>query len=596
MAIQNPNLDVSQLDFQEIKNGLRNYLKGTGTFQNYDFEGTNLSALIDVLAYNTYINSHYLQMVGSEMFLDTATLRDSIISHCKSLNYVPRSKISAVANVDITFTATANVDTFTLPKGTKFTTSVQSNTYTFTTDQSYILQKVGGQFTANNILIYEGDYYSETYVVNTQISDQRFVISNANVDTRSITVNITESNTDSTNSDFLKAENLYGLDANSEKFFLQAAENLKYEVVFGDGNLGKSLKNGNIVNVMYRMSRGAEPNSANVFTGTIGGAANVAVTTRVAAAAGADRENITSIKFNAPRHFASQERAVTVSDYKALLKTNFPEIDTLAVFGGQDQSPPQYGKVFVSIKPIAGTVLSNSRKTAIIQYLRDVKMLSITPEIIDPEYLYIKIDTEVKYNSNDTTKSINDISTLVRNAIQSYKVVNIAEFDSKLRGSKLIAAIDSADASIISNETTIKGVKYVVPLLNTNQTFSVSFGNRLKKEDVLYVHPAGHSPVIQSTAFTYEGQTAFFKDDGNGTIYIYALSGEGAETKLDSNAGTVDYTTGIVSINNLLISGFNGDQIKIIAELETLDVDSSLNTIIDIRNEDISIDVTPVTE
>ena len=605
-------LSASELDFDRLKTNLRKFLEGQEQFKDYDFEGSNLSALLDVLTYNTHLNALYLNFIGSEMFLDTSTLRESIVSHAKELNYIPQSKLSASANVTfIVNTATSNAATIpttvTIPKFFEITTTVGDNNYIFTTTDDVVISSVTEgsdgifRFIANNISVFEGNIRTEVFQANvtSETASAIFKLSSANVDTRSIEVVVQNSNTDTTNATFLKAESLLGLDSTSESFFLQGAEEFKYEIAFGNGVTGKALQNGNLVKVTYRDCSADEPNNANTFsTSSLVNGYTTTLTVNEKATSGADEESIDSIKFNAPRAFATQGRAVTITDYKTLVTGEFPQYSIVNVYGGDEQTPtPLFGKAIVVVKPTTGTVLTQTEKDNIENFLKPRTPLSIDPIVLDAEFLFVEVTSAVTFNSENTTKDTNQIVSDVRNAITTFNTNNLGNFGSILRFSKFTTAIDAADTSIIGNETTLRAVRRITP--NASNTFvsqAISFNNPLLTADVLFELPAGHESIVESSGFTYNSVAdCKFVDNGLGTMQIVKDEATGRSVKLGT-AGTVDYTTGIVSINEFTVNSYLGTSLRFFGRLENKDVVSDKNIILEVSDEDIIVTATGITE
>jgi len=419
----NSSITLSQLDFNEYKNSLKMYLTEQDEFKDYDFEGSNLSVLLDVLAYNTYQNAFYLNMIGSEMFLDSARLRDSVVSHAKELNYLPRSFTSAIAKIQLKITPTdSNKNSIVIPKGTAFISRVDDFTYTFSTSENVVItNKVNGSFQSDTITIYEGNYLSDTSVINYS-SPLIYRISNRNVDISSVTVTILEDN-GSVTQEYTRATSLFGHDENSKVFFLQPAIGDSYEVVFGDGVVGRKPKNNSIVIIEYRVSNGELPNGAFRFINAarIDSESDIVITTVSAAADGAVAEDLNSIKFNAPRAFTTQERAVTAEDYENLLKANYPEINAVIAYGGEDATPPQYGRIFVSVDLTDVDGLPKIKEDEYKRFLRSRSSVAMEPLFITPDYTYLKIDSTVRYNINRTGLNPEDLRTYSKLCINKSK-------------------------------------------------------------------------------------------------------------------------------------------------------------------------------
>lgn len=595
----NSSIILTQLDFTEYKNSLKAYLKEQDEFKDYDFEGSNLSVMLDILAYNTYQNAFYLNMVSNEMFLDSAKLRDSVISHAKELNYLPRSFTSAKAQIQLRITPTdPNKNSIVIPKGTQFISRVDDFSYTFTTSENLVVtNKANGAFVSDTITIYEGNYLSDTYVVN-YTNPLVYKINNKNVDISSVAVTVLEDN-GSVTQEYSRATSLFGHNESSKVFFLQPGIGDTYEIVFGDGVVGRKPKNNSIVIVEYRISNGELPNGAFRFinSGRIDNEPDVVITTVSAAADGAVAEDLNSIKFNAPRAFTTQERAVTAEDYENILKANFPEINAVTAYGGEDATPPQYGRIFVSVDLTDVDGLPKTKEDEYKRFLRSRSSVAMEPLFISPDYTYLKVDSIVKYNINRTGLNPEDIRTYIIDSILNYASENLNSFSKTFRYSKLVQALDATDSSIISNETDINLVKYLTPTLNTALNLTIDFKSPLTQEIPLLgdEHPIVDVHGITSTAFTYNGiQNCVLEDNGDGLVRI--VTPVGANHKKIVDIGTVDYDTGVVRLNNFNIQNYTGTSLKIYAEPRSRDVTSIQNVILNIVESDINITVEQIRE
>jgi len=595
----NSGIAIAELDFDTVKTNLKTFLEGQAQFQDYDFAGSNLNVLLDVLAYNTYYNNFYLNMLASEMFLDTALIRDSIISHAKELNYLPRSSRGAEATINIEITPSDTPASINIPKGTEFTTVVESNTYTFATTESHIITAdVNGDYIANNIIIREGDAIEEFFAVTSNTS-QRFVLSNKDIDTRSITVKVRESNTSITNTTYSYATSLFGLGANSAIFFLQPAEKEKYEVVFGNDIAGKRPVSGNLVEVYYQVCNREESNQASAFSSasSIQGYSNVAITTVSRARGGAAPESIADIKFNAPRNVQVQERAVTKNDYKILLQQRFPEIEAITVFGGEDQDPPQYGRVVVSVDLENADGIPNITKQQYKEFIDQRTPVSIESVIIDPEFSYIEVSSHIHYNVNSTNATPSDIKSSVLSSIETFANNTLQDFEKTLRYSKLVSAIDGADSSILSNETNVRIYKNFIPTLNTATDAVLNYQNKLKQGPKLNTttRVSTYVAAIQSEAFTFGSSPGFFIDNGDGLLQIVTSIGD-AFSILDPDVGTVDYNTGKVTIKAAVIAAYTGSGIKVYARPYEQEIAAKLNTILRLESVDATLTIAQARE
>ena len=563
-------LDVSELSFDGIKNNLKTFMKSKTQFKDYDFEGSNLNSLLDVLSYNTYMNAFYLNMIGSEMFLDSSQLRNSVVSHAKELNYIPRSRTSARARVIFSINTGADApDNVVIPENYTLRSVVDGINMDFTTNEQITINRTDGEYVSDPVYIYEGKIVYEFFTVDGSV---RYTLSSLNIDTNSIQVTVINSASDSSNSVYTKADTLYGLNSNSQIYFVQGYSNDQYEIVFGDGISGKVLTNGNIVKVKYRSTNGELGNKVVYFapTSKVGDASTypVTVTTNISAADGSERETIESMKLNAPRHFAAQNRAVTKDDYTTLIIEKYPQIKTVNVYGGENADPPQYGKVIISMIPYGNfPVVSTELKTDIIAYLRS-KSITTEPVIKDPEYMYIEIQSIISYNPSLTTKSTQSLKSDVLNQIKSYEATYLNDFGNDLRKSKLSSMIDSADASIVSNQTTLRAVYIITPRKGTQQRINFSFSNPLSRP-LRAPYIINEIECVRSTPFDYfkdgvyynattsQGQVTL-SDDGNGKIRLYYIERREDTTTgivsivqqiLESDIGTVNYITGELSFD-----------------------------------------------
>jgi hypothetical protein len=540
-------LSVSELSFDGIKSNLKTFLKSKTQFQDYDFEGSNLSALLDILSYNTYMNSFYLNMIGSEMFLDSARIKQSVVSHAKELNYLPRSRTSAKAQVRFNInTGTSSPPYVIVPEDYTVRTVVDGVNYSFSTDQDIIINNNGGYYVSDPVYVYEGKIVTEYFTV---ANNSSFVLSSNNVDTNSIKVTVINSSTDSTNSVFSRVYTLSGLTPTSKVFFVDGAVTDQYAVSFGDGVFGKSLTNGNIIKVKYRSTNGESANKASSFTATtsIDGLYSVTVSTNAVAIDGSEREDIESIRLNAPKYFATQGRAVTAEDYSTLLLQKFPQIKTVNVYGGEDVDPPQFGKVIINAIPYGDTpIISSDLKSEIISYLTG-KSITTEPVIIDPEYIFVEIVSDVRFDPSLTTKSTQQLKSEVLGKIIDYDNNHLNNFGDDLRKSKLLSTIDSADTAIVSNQTTLRAIYKITPTRTITNRYSFSFGNQILRP-VQVAYTDSESEAVVSNSFTYykDGVSydAKISDDGVGNLRIYYLSSNSVKVILQKNIGSVNYNTG----------------------------------------------------
>lgn len=593
----NGSINLVNLDFDSLKQSFKSYLSSQTTFKDYDLEGSNLAVLLDVMAYNSYLNTFYMNMVASEMFLDTAQLRQSVISHAKDLNYVPRSFRSAHAVVDISITPSnpTGITTVIIPRGATFTSKNGSNTYTFTVNDNYVITgSQNGVFTAANVTIYEGSLVTDTFIYNAAAASQRFLMTNPTIDTSSLRVYVTEDN-GTTTLTYKQANSFIGVTSSTPAFFIQAAESDLYEVVFGNGDQGRVPKHGAVIQAVYRVGNGELPNGCAVFSSddAIDGHTNVKVITVQDAIGGAVHETTEMIRKNAPRYYQTQERAITAKDYKTLLQLAFPEISAVHVFGGEEANPPRYGKVIVSVD-VAGTdgVLqgqTDQYKT----YLKERCPLTIDPIFIDPEYINVEVYSNITYNQNTIGVSELELIAAAKTQIRVYNEQNLNNFDTTLRYSRLIEKIDSTDQSIIGNSTQVVAYKDLNPVLNSSEPFVVQFLNKLAVLNSAYVHPYVDNHAISSTYFTYNGAQCKVEDDGYGVLRIVSTAMENQDYVFVANIGTVNYDTGEVTFSSgLNVSAYEGSSIRLRAVTDSKDISSSQNNIIRIKDADIYVSAT----
>lgn len=579
-------LSTSELDYNTYKNNLKNFLKNQTAFRDYNFEASNMSVLLDLLAYNTYQNAFYLNMVGNEAFLDTALLSESVVSHSKALNYTPRSRVSAQATLAITITPPGPTypSTITIPKGYYVTTTSNNTTYLFTTDQSYIVRNNGGTYTSDPIVFYEGRNVTETFPV---VTGKRYIISSANVDISSITVNVQNSQTDTANTNYTRAYNLYGLAPTDTVFFVQGYGAAQYEVVFGNDITGKAVNVGNIVKIKYRETSGEEANYLSRFTPLSGIETynSVVASTTSASSGGAERENIDSIKFNAPRHFAAQDRAITKNDFLVLIKANFPSIQSIAIFGGETLEEKQYGRVAIATKPFNAEITPDATKNAIAAFLSTRTTISIEPIFLDPDYFYVGVTSIVNYDPTATDLSVNDIETLVRNKVQDYNDQQLSNFNTDFRFSKLVASIDSVDESVVSNETKVTMIKKIAPVYNNPESFTINYANKLDSSN----EPCVFTDYFY-TPYT-DGNTYYARiiDDAAGKLKLVTNNDQ---TLLTSDVGTVDYTTGKIVIDTIThVNPVTVSTINVNARTVEADIIISQQQIIQIDQSDVAVTV-----
>lgn len=583
---------VSELGFDAIKTALKNYLRSQSTFADFNFEGSTFNILLDILAYNTHYQTFYLNMVGSEMFLDSALLRNNVVARAREKGYTPTSAQGASASIRLQITPTNNqISTVTVPSGVHFTVPVSNRTLTFVTPEATTISRDANGDFISTVTITEGLPLTHRFSVSG--GNTTFTIPNEKVDTRSLLVRVQTSNTDTTNSTYTKAEAINEIGANSKVYFLEEGDNSRYRISFGDNVLGKKPIDGNLVIVDYRVCSGPLGNGANNFTfafGSIDGHSNVSFTLVSAASGGVNQESIDSIKFNAPKFFSRQDRGVTKTDYERMIKAQFPDLQAVTVWGGEDNDPPRYGRVFIAAKPAIGTVLPNVKKDEIVEFLNTRNVVSIDPIVEDAEFLYIEIDSTVTYNPNLTTLSEGALKSRIQTAIVNWFSTNISDFGEKFRGSKLIQHINNVNAAILGNDTTFRMQMRFTPTTGTNQRVELKFNNAFKDQDVSHEVHVGHVPtVFTQTNFTFNGFESLFKDNGSGGVFIYRETTSGLVT-LQSDSGSVDYTTGTFVLDSFNPSAVtNNGIIKVSAIPKSINITPVRNQLIQVDTADISI-------
>ena len=578
-------IEITDLDFDAVKSNFKSFLSQQTQFTDYNFEGSGMSVLMDLLAYNTHYLAFHANMLANEMFIDTALTRSAAVSHAKSLGYTPSSPKASNTTVDVTVKGVPiSQKTLVMAAGTIFTTSVDDVSYKFVTIGDHTATSDTGTFVFTGVNIYEGTRIRYTYTVDSQNLEQQFVIPSNKVDTGTIIVSVQTSASDVTTEVYTLNTDYATLDSTSLKYFLQEVEDGKFEIYFGDGITGKKPIDGNIVILDYVVTNGTVADGATSFTpaSSVGGYSDVTALATASAAGGGDAESVDSIKFNAPLKYAAQGRAVTPDDYKAIVPSVYTNIKSIQCWGGEDNDPPIYGKVYIAIRPNTGTSLTTTTKNQISTNLKKYNVASIVPEIVDPEILYIVMGVTAKYNSTVTEKAKSDIKALVETTISSFNTNNLQKFDSVFRHSNLLRQIDETDTSILSSTATMKLKRIVTPTLQAITKYTISFNNAV-------YHPALNwaQTVVESTGFYLSGNTneQFIDDDGNGNIRTFYLLGGTTKTITNAEAGTINYSTGEVVLTSFNItSATNADgSIDV-----TVKPDS--NDVIPVRQQVIEID------
>ena len=599
MATNEKRLRVTELDFDNIKDNLKVFLKSQSQFKDYDFEGSGMNILLDVLAYNTHYLGFNANMLANEMFLDSASLRSSVVSHAKTLGYETISARAPVATVNVSLNTTAN--TKTMSAGTAFTTSVDGTDYQFVTIADVTASNTGTAVPFDGVKVYEGSYITTKYTADYTDVEQKFLLRDANADTSTLTVKVQTSASDTTTTTYTKATDITQLSADSTVYYLQETDSGLFEVYFGDGTVSKSLSDGNIVILQYVVTNKSEANGASSFTSpsSIDGITAVTTTTVASAAGGADPETISSIKLNAPLDYAAQGRAVTVDDYKTYTKKLFANTQAVSVWGGEDgsfdtstgvSSNPEYGKVFISIKSTTGENLTTEQKNNLVTAFAPFKVASVTPVIVDPETTFIILNTNFQYDSTSTTSTKDELASLVNTTISNYNTTDLQDFNNVFRHSKLLRLIDETDTAILNNTTTVTMGKFFTPV-SGESSYNINFNNAFFNPHS--GHNADAGGVIASTGFYLDNDTTteyFFDDDGSGNLRIYSVSTAGVRTYLNSTAGTVDYVNGTISIGTLNITAVSNVDGASSTKIRVTVIPKS-NDVVPVRNQLLEIDL-----
>jgi len=583
-------LEISELDFDDVKANLKLFLNQQTEFQDYDFEGSGMAILLDLLAYNTHYLGFNANMLANEMFIDSADIRASLVSLAKQVGYTPTSVRAPTASLNVTVNDATSA-TLTITEGTKFQTTVDGTTYDFVVREDTTISPTAGVYTFSNLDITEGSLTTFQYTADSADADQRFIIPSEFVDTSTLTVNVQTSSSDTSSTTYTLATGYRELTSTSTNYFLQEVEDGKFEVYFGDGVTGKALTDGNIVILQYVVTNVEAANGASSFTlsGTIGGFSDVSITTSSNAANGAIAETKESIRFNAPKQYTAQDRAVTIEDYKSLTKSVYANTQSVSAWGGEDHSTPIYGRVYISIKAKSGTNLTTATKDSIVASLKNYAIGSVTPVIIDPETTSLLLTSTVKYDKSKTTLTATQLKTNINTILTTYDTDTLNQFDGVFRYSKVSNLIDDTDTSILSNITTLKLRKSFTPTIGSSTLYTISYNNAFYNPHSEHNKTAGG--IVSSTGFKIDGNDneMWLDDDGSGNIRLYYLSGS---TRVYSNStqGTIDYSTGKIvlsSLNVASISNIRGSS----STLVEITVQPSSNDIVPVRNQVLDIDV-----
>ena len=600
MATNESRLRVTELDFDNIKNNLKFFLKGQDKFKDYDFEGSGMSILLDTLAYNTHYMAFNANMVANEMFLDSSSLRSSAVSHAKMLGYEVTSARAPKATINVNLQTTDA--TKTMSAGTAFTATVDGTNYQFVTISDVTRANSGNSVNFDSVEIYEGTYIISKNVVDSSNVDQKFILTDPRADTSTLTVKVQTSTSDTSTTTYTKADDITQLSATSTVYYLQEVERGRFEVYFGDGVISKALEDGNIVQLQYVVTNKGVANGVSSFTPptSIDGATSIVVTTVSSAIGGAEQESVNSIKLKAPLNYSAQGRAVTTSDYEVYVKKLFANTQAVSVWGGEDgsydsstgvSSTPEYGKVFISVKSTTGVDLTSTQKDNLVKGLAPYKVASVTPVIVDAETTELILGVTFNFDSSSTTSTGTELASLVNTTLQNYNTSDLQSFNRPFRHSKVLRLIDETDTAILNNTTTVTIAKKFSPTLSTATSYNINFNNRFYNPVSGYNATGGG--IVSSTGFYMNSVTTieyFFDDDGSGNLRIYYLVGN-TRTYTNSTAGTVDYTTGLIKINSMVITGVGNVDDTTSSQIRITALPNS-NDIVPVRNQILEIDFT----
>ena len=600
MAINTKRLNVTEFDFDEVKNNLKVFLSGQTEFTDYDFEGSGMNALLDVLAYNTHYLGFNANMLANEMFLDSASLRSSVVSHAKTLGYIPNSARAAVATVNVTLNTTS-ITSATLPAGTVFNSTVNGTDFQFVTSDSAASTNTGSGIPFLSVNLYEGTFVTTRYTVDSTDADQRFLVPNRRADTSTLKVTVQNSSSDSTTTTFTQATDITQVTAASDVYFLQEVENGKFEVYFGDGVIGASLDDGNIIILTYVVSNTTDANGASLFKNatTIANISDISVEVLDVANGGSEPETITSIKYNAPLDYAAQGRCVTAEDFKVYALKLYANAQSVQVFGGESGSfdsslgvvsTAEYGKVFISIVATTGLNLTASEKKQLVTDLRKYTVASITPVIVNPEITFLILDIKFKYDSSKTTLATSQLQAEVVSAITTYNTDNLEKFEGVFRHSKVTRLVDDANTSILNNTTNVTLGKLFTPTTTAVTSYYIYFNN------ALYNPHSGHNSaaggILSTTGFFISGDTTnehFLDDNGSGIVRLYYVLA-GNKVYVDSTAGTINYTTGAVFIESLHVTTISDVDGETSTQIRITVIPNSKD-IVPVRNQVLELDL-----
>jgi hypothetical protein len=580
----NTYLQVTELDFDGIRSNLKTYLSSQTEFTDYDFEGSAMATLLDVLAYNTHYNAYYLNMVANEMFLDTAQQRDSVVSRAKELGYTPVSSIGASSVIKLKFDGLpSGTSQIILPKNSKFTTTLDDVTYTYVTPKAETIDADTLGVFEKNITIKEGEPLSFSWTVAS--NPTKYIIPNANVDTSSITVRVQESSTDTTTTEFLEATNITQVFETSPIFFIEESADEKYEIVFGSGSLGKSLKAGNIVTVEYLVNNGEATNGASKFSVdsiNIGLSYSSATITSVESVAtgGRGQETVSSIKFSAPRNYQTQNRAVVAEDYERILLSENSDLQSVIAFGGEEAVPAKNGKVIIAVKPFNEKFTTKDRKDQIKTSIKQRTPLAVDPEIVDGQYTYILPSITSYYDLTRSSLTAAAVESNIKDEIENYATNNLERFGNKFRYSRFVRSLDNTSGGyILNNDASIRMEKRITPNVDNAESVNLYFNNAIRKG------------TLVSSQFTFGGFQANLSDNSSGVVSIFRYNNDNSTTVMDASAGTINYDTGHIFLPNFAPTSFADLELKVTVTPENLDIIPVREQVLLMESKDAKITV-----
>jgi hypothetical protein len=598
VAEQSAKLQVSELDYSSIKSNLIAFLKSQSEFSNFDFAGSGLDVIMDLLSYNTYYNSFYLNMLANEMFLDTAELRNSVVQKAKQLGYTPRSVQGTKAIVTLEIVPSDSSTTMIVEKNKRFATTINEQKYIFTTANSYagILDDTG-KFTIDDVQLNQGIRLTHKYKVDYNNKEQQFILPNTNTDITTLSVIVKADPVSTETHTYQRISDTVKVTPTSNVYFLYETFENKFEVQFGDNKVGYRPADGSQVILAANISDGTATNKAAVFRAVdaIGGYSNVSIVTTTAGYGGAGRESIAEIKYNAPKLYETQNRCVTLNDYKRIVEKEWVNAESVTCWGGEQNDPPRYGKAYIAVKPKSGLFLTTKDKEVIKKEILATKnMVSVTPEIVAPDYLYIAIIANVRYDPNKTVQSPQEIGERIVSTCIDYNTQELGKFDLRFRYSRLTTLIDNSDPAVLNNQTTVLLFKRLVVELGQAFNYSQNFSNQIKFPYI------GYKGALSSSKFEYINENTnvleqnTLLNDADGIIMVVKEEA-GAVAIVNSNVGTIDYETGKMTlvgfIPNSVHPVVNNNTIEIYVETNVQDVTPIREQVIIINRKDVIVNM-----